>query len=101
MTHIYNQLITVTVAHGLPATIRWRDVTYRVAQINEPWHLMDRWWRQPGAPLSGAQTQSGPPSRSDRTYYRVQCVSTAGEDLSCDIYYEAASRVWVLERVYD
>jgi hypothetical protein len=100
LTRIYNDLIAVTVADGLPTTIRWRDGVYRVAQINEPWRLMDRWW-QSGATGAQSSEQDSAQSRSDRTYYRVQCVSAAGEDLTCDIYFEAVSGVWMLERVYD
>jgi hypothetical protein len=101
MTHVYYHPIAVTLADGKPATIRWRGITYRVLELNEPWHLMDRWWEppppeqpeQPGAPGSGT-------GRSDRTYYRLRCVS-AHEDLTCEIYFEAVGAVWILERIYD
>jgi hypothetical protein len=96
LAHRYNHAITVTVANGLPTTIRWHDVAYRVAQVNEPWRLIDRWWRSDATGAQGSEQ-----NRSERTYYRVQCVSAAGEDLTCDIYCEAVSGVWVLERVYD
>lgn len=97
MTHVYYQPITVTLADGKPATLHWRGITYRVLELNEPWHLMDRWWEAPGTP--GADN-----GRSDRTYYRLRCMSlsaSTNEDLTCDIYYEAVGGVWILERVYD
>jgi len=93
MTHVYYQPITVTLADGKPATLHWRGLAYHVLELNEPWRLMDRWWEAPGTP--GADN-----GRSDRTYYRLRCVS-AQEDLTCDIYYEAVGGVWILERVYD
>ena len=105
MTHVYYHPIEVTRAEGKPASIRWRGITYRVLELNEPWHLMDRWWEppdtpdDPGTPAKGAGSTSGK-SRSDRTYYRLRCVS-AHEDLTCDIYFEAVGGVWILERVYD
>lgn len=96
MTHLYLQPIAVTLTGGKPATIRWHDVIYQVAQVNEPWHLPDRKWQSDatGARSSGCNW-------GDRTYYRVQCVSATGEDLICDIYFESVSRGWVLERIYD
>lgn len=97
MTHVYYQPITVTLADGKPATLHWRGITYRVLELNEPWRLMDRWWEAPGTP--GADT-----GRSDRTYYRLRCMSlsaSTNEDLTCDIYFEAVGGVWILERVYD
>ena len=97
MTHVYYHPIRVTLANGKPAAISWRGLTYRVLEINEPWRLMDRWWDPAGTPGAGN-------GRSDRTYYRMRCVSlsaSAYEDLTCDIYFEAVGEVWILERVYD
>lgn len=96
MTHVYYHPIEVTLAEGKPASIRWRGIIYRVLELNEPWHLMDRWWEQSGKP--GASDREY--GRSDRTYYRLRCVSTH-EDLTCEIYFEAIGGVWILERVYD
>jgi hypothetical protein len=98
MTHVYYHPIEVTLADGMLATIRWRGITYRVLHVNEPWHLMDRWWEPPERPEKPG-TGSGT-GRSDRTYYRLRCVSTH-EDLTCEIYYEAVSATWILEGVYD
>jgi hypothetical protein len=44
MTHVYYHPIAVTLVGGKPTTMRWRGITYRVLEVNEPWHLMDRWW---------------------------------------------------------
>jgi Family of unknown function (DUF6504) len=102
MTHVYYHPITVTLAGGIPTSLHWRGIIYRVLEVNEPWHLMDRWWEPSGA--SGNSDTSAAPlggqHRSDRTYYRLRCAS-AHEDLTCEIYFEAVGGVWVLERVYD
>ena len=110
MTHVYYQPITVTLAHdGRPATLHWRGRMYRVLEINEPWRLMDRWW-QPADPAAPGAKHIGHRGRSNRTYYRLRCVSSPStdgatsatqEDLTCDIYFEAVGGVWILERVYD
>lgn len=104
MTHVYYQPIAVTLADGRPATLRWRGITYRVVECNAPWHLMDRWWEQSAGAVAAVEAVGQPSGhrsgRSDRTYYRLRCVS-GQEDLYCDIYFEAVSGVWVLERVYD
>jgi Domain of unknown function (DUF6504) len=102
MTHVYYHPIAVTLAKGKPATLRWRGITYRVLEINEPWHLMDRWWEHSDSSIPGidGKDHKGHKGRSDRTYYRLRCVS-AHEDLTCDIYFEAIGEVWILERVYD
>jgi hypothetical protein len=122
MTHVYYQPIRVTLTNGKPATIHWRGLAYRVLELNEPWRLMDRWWEPagqsgepnmpnmpgkpgvPGKPGDSARQQG----RSDRTYYRLRCVSLSASahealtgDLYCDIYFEAIGGVWILERVYD
>ncbi|HEY1387345.1 MAG TPA: DUF6504 family protein [Ktedonobacterales bacterium] len=93
MTHVYYHPIKVSLANGKPTTIHWRGLTYRVLELNEPWCLMDRWWEPAGTPGTGN-------GRSDRTYYRLRCVSTH-EDLTCDIFFEAVGDVWILERIYD
>jgi hypothetical protein len=96
MTHAYRHLIQVTLIGDKPTTLCWRGVTYQVLHVNEPWHLMDREWEPLGAP--GASGDGA--GRSDRTYYRLRCASTH-EDLTCEIYFEAADGRWILERVYD
>ena len=104
MTHVYYHPIKVTLTDGKPATIHWRGLTYHVLEVNEPWRLADRWWEPAGNP----STPGAGNGHSDRTYYRLRCVSlsaTAHDDLTCDhycdIYFEAVGEVWILERVYD
>lgn len=100
MTHVYYHPIKVTLTDGKPATIHWRGLTYHVLEVNEPWRLADRWWEPAGNP----STPGAGNGHSDRTYYRLRCISTsasAHEDLTCDIYFEAVGAVWILERVYD
>ncbi len=49
MTHAYHQPISVTLTDGAPATpatICWRNIAYRVLEVFETWHLMDRWWER-------------------------------------------------------
>lgn len=101
MTHVYYHPIAVTLVQGMPATIRWRGITYQVLEVNEPWHLMDRWWE--ASRITRNAGTAGPGNRndrSDRTYYRVRCVS-AHEDLTCEIYFDAIGCFWIMERVYD
>src|SRR5689334_19463897 len=80
MTHVYYHSIEVTLAEAKPGSIRWRGITYRVLELNDPWHLMDRWWEppdmtnDPGTPAKGAGSTAGK-GRSDRIYYRLHCVS--------------------------
>jgi hypothetical protein len=93
MSRAYHHPIQVTLVDGKPVTLCWRKITYRVLHRNEPWHLLDRWWEQAGEPGSGT-------GRSDRTYYRLHCAS-AHSELTCEIYFEAVSSMWILERVYD
>ncbi len=96
MTHVYYHPIKVTLSGDRPTSLQWRGITYRVLDVNEPWHLMDRWWEPSGT----QEALVGGQHRSDRTYYRVRCIS-AHEDLTCEIYHEAIGGVWILERVYD
>lgn len=115
MTHRYMQVVQVVTCDegGAPRSITWRNQVYRVAEVFATWHLRDRWWLQP----TSAQTEhtdrtqhadsAGPAhdttlsatsmAASDRFYYRVHCTS----GLQCDIYYDAASSAWVLDRVHD
>ena len=53
--------------------------------------------------MSAAEADSnGGHGYSDRTYYRLCCQEAGAADaLWCDIYYDAASNVWVMERVLD
>jgi len=48
MAHRYGHPVKVRRrADGMPASFRWRDARYPVAEVFETWHLMDRWWEQP------------------------------------------------------
>ena len=86
MAHRYGQPIQMTLAAGgQPSAFGWRGARYRIVETLSTWRLRDRWWETPGG---GA---------SDRTYYRVRC---AGEQFF-DLYYDAASDVWMLDRAHD
>lgn len=110
-----------------PRQFVWHSTSYRIAELLATWHLRDRWW-QPG-PIRQSEQREYPPdgaapsgapgwddhpyradvvpqievhcanheSSSDRYYYRVRCVS----GLVCELYYDAISGQWVLDRVYD
>ena len=102
MAHRYGHPISVTLAGGpdrpdsrptpLPRhwlqSFVWRDQCYAVAEIIATWHLRDRWWERAGA---GA---------SDRTYYRVCCRGSAGEQLF-DLYHDTVTGCWVLDLAHD
>lgn len=76
-------------AAGHPAQFVWRDATYVVQEVLVGWHLRDRWWENMRDGCgSGA---------SDRHYYRLRCT----DGLLCEVYYDAASDYWVLDRVHD
>lgn len=97
MAHTYYLPIKVLHRQRIPYALVWRGVRYRVLHVNEPWRLQDRWW------VSAAEADSnGGHGYSDRTYYRLCCQEAGAADaLWCDIYYDAASNVWVMERVLD
>ena|SRR5690348_4047427 len=103
MAHTYYLPIRVWHKQRIPYALLWRGVRYRVLHVNEPWRLQDRWW------VSRAEADAnGGNGYSDRTYYRLQCRCCqdsrglgAEWDLLCDIYYDAAANVWVMERVID
>ena len=90
MTHRYGQPVPVSLAADLPIAFQWRGVRYVVLEVLATWRLRDRWWEQasPLAAVLGA---------SDRTYFRVHCV----REQIFDLYYDAATALWVLDRVYD
>jgi hypothetical protein len=62
---------------------------YRVLEVLATWHLRDRWWEQP--------EEASTVGASDRFYYRALCAG----DFICDVYYDAASARWILDRVHD
>lgn len=73
---------------GIPLRFVWRDVSYRIRAVWATWHLRDRWW---------AGGEAGMPPASDRRYYRVLCTN----GLQCDLYHDAVTDTWVLDRVHD
>lgn len=82
---------------GAPSFFTWRGVRYRVLSVNEPWVLQDRWW------VSAAEAdRNGGNGYSDRCYYRVRArASSFGNDLWCDVYFDRAQRLWMLEKAPD
>jgi hypothetical protein len=84
--HQYLQPIQVTARAERPLRFTWRDVEYHVAEILNTWRLSTRWW----------ESAAYFPGASDRHYYRVRCQ----DGMICDVYYDAARRVWILDRVY-
>lgn len=93
-----------------PAAFAWRGVWYQVDETLATWRLRDRWWTAPSADvadvadvadLSGRGGRGGDALLpTERTYYRVRCVDPEGEQIF-DIYYDAASGLWVLDRAHD
>jgi Domain of unknown function (DUF6504) len=83
---------------GQPSAFTWRGKRYRVLQVNEPWHLQDRWWASPGE-----ADRNGGNGFSDRYYYRIRAKAQgASYDLICDLYHDRAQGdLWVLEKVQD
>jgi hypothetical protein len=96
VTHQYRHHILVAVApNGEPASLVWHNMTYRVAEVLARWHLRDRWWEAQSAGADEAPLARG--TASDRHYYRLRCA----EDFICEVYWDAASGIWVLDRVLD
>jgi uncharacterized protein DUF6504 len=99
MAHRYCQPIAVTrAAAGTPARFRWRDAEYPVAEVFDTWHPMDRWWEQPTNPATA--TYSLRHGAQDRTYYRVCCRGSAGEQ-AFDLFHDALSNLWVIDVAHD
>jgi hypothetical protein len=86
MAHRYGQPIQMRLTAGEPSAFVWRGVRYRIMETLSTWRLRDRWWE--AAAGGGA---------SDRHYYRVRC---AGEQFF-DVYYDAATDCWVMDRAHD
>jgi hypothetical protein len=106
-----------------PVAFRWRSDDFRVQAVLSSWHLQDRWWEKEERAAAGAAgvagAAAGAPARwgaadpgldgpsagpSDRTYYRLDATRVGGgreNVLTCEIYHDAVSGIWVLERVYD
>ena len=102
MAHRYGQEIRVSgrgEADGRPSAFGWRGIVYQVAEVLSSWHLRDRWWQTDGgsAPVELGMPGLPRPGASDRTYYRVRCAPA----LLCEIYHDAVTDTWVLDRVCD
>lgn len=101
MGHRYGQEIQVAgslEAKRPPRAFGWRGALYQIVEVLATWHLRDRWWQTDGsAALSVPSGGSGWLGASDRTYYRVRCLPA----LFCEIYYDAVTGAWVLDRVCD
>lgn len=92
---------------GAPAAFNWRGVWYQVDEVLSAWRLRDRWWAEPLADVANRAnsahagmppTDALPPT--ERVYYRVLCRDPEGEQVF-DLYYDAASGQWMLDRVHD
>ncbi len=101
MAHQYRRRILVTLRpSGEPGGLVWRDSAYTVVEVLARWHLRDRWWAPEGHGQGRASTGDTPPggaTASDRHYYRLRCA----EGLLCEVYWDAASGAWTLDRVLD
>ena len=85
-------------ADHLPQAFGWQQTVYRVVEVLGRWHLRDRWWLTDGsAALAEPASGLGTLGASDRRYYRVRCVPA----LLCEIYHDAVTGAWVLDRVCD
>jgi hypothetical protein len=90
MAHQYLRPVPVVVRGGAPAGFRWKGIEYAVAEVLATWHLMDKWWAHPAE-------ENPRQAASDRTYYRVRCP----DQQVFELYHDAASGLWVLDRVHD
>lgn len=94
MTKRYGDPILVAEsAASQPRCFIWRGTTYQVQEILAMWHLQDRWWEG----SNGGHRGSAAPGESNRQYYRLEC----SPDLLCEIYFDAVSEGWTLDRIYD
>ena len=99
MAHRYGQPVAVIrAADGTPAHFRWKGSEWPASAVFETWHLMDRWWERPVNPATA--TYSLRTGEQDRTYYRVCCRGSAGEQVF-DLYHDAVTNQWVLDVAHD
>jgi hypothetical protein len=107
---------------GAPIAFHWRGVWYQVDAVLGAWRLRDRWWAGPAAdvaedahsatsdpagaaPATWPATLRGMPPAdtlppTERVYFRVLCRDPEGEQVF-DLYFDAASSQWMLDRVHD
>ena len=90
MTRHYGPPIQAQVAAGQLHSFNWRGTHYSVRKVLATWHLQDRWW-------ATSSEETGKSDSSNRTYYRLDRSS----DLQCDVYFDASTSMWILDRVYD
>lgn len=92
-------------SQGAPAAFNWRGVWYQVDEVLSAWRLRDRWWAAPSADVADVAGNAGRPLAdallpTERAYYRVLCRGPEGEQVF-DLYYDAASDQWMLDRIQD
>src|SRR5262249_35630481 len=102
MAHRYGEPVLVTLDAGRePAAFRWRGVTYAVTEVLARWHLRDRWWVAAGeqrpTPTMGQPFGQVAWRPSDRRYFRVRCA----DEQVFELYHDAVSDGWVLDRALD
>jgi Family of unknown function (DUF6504) len=89
MAHRYQHPISVTrAADGMLTSFCWRGHEWPIAEIYDTWHLMDRWWVVPANPAT--HTYSLDRGAQDRTYYRVCCRGSVGEQVF-DLYHDSVT----------
>jgi hypothetical protein len=94
MTKRYGDLIVVAEYHDKqPRCFIWRGTTYHVQEVLGMWHLQDRWWEEQIRGHGDMQAAG----ESNRHYYRLEC----SPELLCEIYFDATSNDWILDRIYD
>jgi hypothetical protein len=107
MAHRYRDVILVRIAGQAdaapapPAAFKWREIWYQVDAVLATWRLRDRWWAAPAADVVGRSDSAADAlAPTERVYYRVRCVDPEGEQVF-DLYHDAASGLWRLDRVHD
>lgn len=89
---------------GAPAAFNWCGVWYQVDETLTTWRLRDRWWAAPLADVANSAHSGMPPTDAlpptERVYYRVLCRDPDGIQVF-DLYFDAASGQWMLDRVHD
>ncbi len=76
----------------------WRDAHAAASEVFATWHPQGRWWRQPTNPATA--TYSLRTSAQDRTYYRVCCRGSAGEQVF-GLYHDTVTLTSVVDMARD
>jgi len=97
MSHVYTMPIRVWHRKRRPTALQWRGVRYQVRAVLAQWRLTHRWW------VTAAEADAnGGKGHTDRTYYRLCCQEAGVDwDMLCEVYHDAVTNVWVMERVLD